>query len=536
MARAFRSLFALSLLLASVGLSAAPGSAGSPPRWVAHIQSFPGGISNGVRARLAADQPTDLRAAARAATSDGRRSAADPLQNVQANADCDPPLPQNETSVAFNVTNPMNAVAAANDYCGDGYWMGFTTDGGRTWGSIFKDPKTSNGERCFGSDPSVIYSRRDAAFYVSTLCFFTTSPISEVQVWKSVDGGATWTASTIASIAITNRSADGTIDPSVFYDKELMAVDNNPASPHYGRIYVTFIKFHLVPPSGRSDYCPVQLAFTDSIPTADPATATWSHAAVVPDMPGSGGMGPGANQWALPVVDGTGALDVSYVSEDCNTAYDRALFFTRSTNGGSSFGAPVRIDKPGQFADNPNRKDLLPAKSPRLPISPSMAFDPTRNRLLYVYQNNINRAASGADISLQVSNDLGGTWSNAQTISVTGNGAPAPEDQFFPWIAVDETGRYHAIWFDNRHDPANRLIETFQALSTDGGASWTNTDISTVAWDPHDSFFTNGSFIGDYNGIAASDRVVYPVWTDGRNTPGPPLGQTDIFTNVEIAP
>jgi hypothetical protein len=29
--------------------------------------------------------------------------------------------------------------------------------------------------------------------------------------------------------------------------------------------------------------------------------------------------------------------------------------------------------------------------------------------------------------------------------------------------------------------------------------------------------------------------VVYPVWTDGRNTSGPPLGQTDIFTNVEIA-
>jgi hypothetical protein len=33
---------------------------------------------------------------------------------------------------------------------------------------------------------------------------------------------------------------------------------------------------------------------------------------------------------------------------------------------------------------------------------------------------------------------------------------------------------------------------------------------------------------------AASDDVIYPVWTDGRNTPGRPLGQTDIFTNVEI--
>jgi hypothetical protein len=536
MARALRSVFAFALLAGAIGVSAAaPGSAGSPPRWVVHVKSFSGGISNGVRARLAAAEVKGSTVALRPAGSGSTQVAAAALQNVQANADCDPPLPQNETSVAFNVTDPMNAVIAANDWCGDGYWMGFTTDGGRTWGSIFKDPKTSNGERCFGSDPSVVYSRHDAAFYVSTLCYFSTSPISEVQVWKSTDGGATWTDSTKASIAITNRAGDGSIDGSVFYDKELMAVDNNTASPHYGRIYVTFIKFHMPGGNARVDTCPVQLAYTDDIPTADPRTATWSHTPIVADAPGSGGIGASANQWALPVVDSTGALDVSYVSEDCNTTFDRGMFFTHSTNGGTSFGAPVRIDKPGQFADNPNRQDHLRAKNPRLPISPSMAFDATRNRLVYVYQNNVDRSVSDADISLQTSNDFGTTWSNAQTISITGTGTAALGDQFYPWIAVDESGNYHAIWFDNRNDPANRMIETFQALSIDGGTTWTNTNISTVAWDPHDGFFSNGSFIGDYNGLAASDEVIYPVWTDGRTSAGPPLGQTDIFTNVEIA-
>ena len=29
---------------------------------------------------------------------------------------------------------------------------------------------------------------------------------------------------------------------------------------------------------------------------------------------------------------------------------------------------------------------------------------------------------------------------------------------------------------------------------------------------------------------------MYPVWTDGRNTPGPPNGDTDIWTNTEVAP
>jgi hypothetical protein len=40
--------------------------------------------------------------------------------------------------------------------------------------------------------------------------------------------------------------------------------------------------------------------------------------------------------------------------------------------------------KHGQFADNPNRQDILPSKNARLPISPSLAYDPTRDRLLWV--------------------------------------------------------------------------------------------------------------------------------------------------------
>src|SRR3546814_6036610 len=50
---------------------------------------------------------------------------------------------------------------------------------------------------------------------------------------------------------------------------------------------ISFIKFHMPGSNARSDFCPVQLAFTDNIPTADPRSATWSHTAVTPDAPGS---------------------------------------------------------------------------------------------------------------------------------------------------------------------------------------------------------------------------------------------------------
>ena len=41
------------------------------------------------------------------------------------------------------------------------------------------------------------------------------------------------------------------------------------------------------------------------------------------------------------------------------------------------------------------------------------------------------------------------------------------------------------------------------------------------SWNPNLSFFGSGAFIGDYNGFAAGEGVMYPVWTDGRNSPRP---------------
>jgi hypothetical protein len=537
MPRAVRFASALVLLVATIGLAPTPGSAGSKPLWVRHVENYPGGISVGVRAKLAAFQAKVASASAGAVT---LHAGAD---DHQINTDCDPPLPQDETSVAVNTSNPLNVVAAANDFCGDGFWIGHSTNGGASWTTQFKDPKLSPDSlpaaerRCFGSDPSVVYSAADSVFYLATLCFSPSNPSSEVQVWQSTNG-AVWTDSVDAAVANTNIAGNGSIDGSVFYDKELLAIDNNPVSPHFGRLYATFIKFHMTGPSGRSDYCPVQLAFTD--PSGAPNTWTWSHTAVVPDAPGTHGLGASANQWAMPVVDEGGGLDIAYAIEECNTGFDSAFFLTRSINGGASFTAPVRIDKAGQFADNPNRQDRLPNKKARIPISPSLVYDSVIG-LVFAYQNNIG--STGADISLQTSGNFGATWSDAVPITtVSPGGAPAPGDQFFPWLVVQDDpdpgdpAVLHAVWYDQRNDPTNDLIETFVGTSTDGGDTWSNTLISDVAWDPDDGFFNCGCFIGDYNGMALGGSLLYPVWTDGQASAGRPLGETDIFAEILTVP
>ena len=65
--------------------------------------------------------------------------------------------------------------------------------------------------------------------------------------------------------------------------------------------------------------------------------------------------------------------------------------------------------------------------------------------------------------------------------------------------------------------------------------SFNSAKISSQDWDPNLGFFTSGAFIGDYNGLAASNHAVYAVWTDGRNDAigETGLGETDIFTKVQ---
>lgn len=531
----------LGLALMTIGASVALAS--STPRWVKHVNRYPGGISNGVRAyedsglqrAQAAEKFRSPSAEPAAAASSGS------LQNLQVNGDSNPPLPQDETQVVHSVFNDKVAVGAANDYINGGSQLYTTTDGGQTWTTQDRASATKEtGDICGGGgDPALTYSRRDHAFYFAQLCFFRMNAGSEIEVIRSTDDGKSWTGSLTGSYPISNFNSNaGGFNPAVFYDKDQITVDNNPSSPHYGRIYVTYVKFHMLP-DGFSDYCPAQVAYTDNIDPngdGDLSDAVWHHTKIAPDNPGGNGTGPSANQGVQPVVDNQGGLDVSYMTEECNTSFDHGILFKRSTNGGASFGPARHINKPGQWQDNPNRDDLLPDKNARIAASTSapLVFNPVDHSLNYIVQNNVNRAKSGADISFTKSKNYGRTWTNMHTVSVTRTGRAAPNDQFFPWMDVDPKGNLHAIWFDNRNAPNNVRIETFQGRAGIDGTAWRNKDISTRSWNPNQSFFRSGDFIGDYNGFAAGNGVMYPLWTDGRNTSGPPLGQTDIWTNVEL--
>ena len=545
MRRALRSSAALALVagLMAVGLSSgATGSTRYTPRWVKHVRNYPGGMSGTVRMSV---RRAVIQAQARdnPIVRSGRVRAA--VANVQVNDDTDPKLPQNETQVAYSEVNPHTAVVMSNDYVDGGLYIGTTHDGGNTWKSQRLVPRVpETGDFCgAGGDPAVVYSARDSAFYASQICFFRNHPESGIQVIQSRNEGDTWTGARYGSTVINNVNTDGSVDESVFYDKEQLAVDNNPASPHYGRLYVTYIKF-VLDETGFSTTCPVQLSYTDDVDpddNGDLRDAVWTNVAIMPDrLDDPDGKNTSSNQGAQPAVDDQGGLGISFFQEDCNTSYDRKILF-RHMDASGTLGPLVKINRAGEWKDNPNKHDLLAPKNARLPASTSapLVWNDTTNTFQFITQNNINHngnktgTPTGADISYAESHDYGATWEHMVFVAVDGSGDPALRDQFFPWMAVDELGQTHAIWFDNRNDPGNLLIETFHDTTFDTAIWGPNDVISTAAWDPNQAFFGSGSFIGDYNGLAAGvneEVLEYPVWTDGRNSPGVPYGDADIYT------
>jgi hypothetical protein len=120
----------------------------------------------------------------------------------------------------------------------------------------------------------------------------------------------------------------------------------------------------------------------------------------------------------------------------------------------------------------------------------------------------------------------------------------AAGQQVFPDISADG-GTLHALWWDSRMDPCKDVqfpigncadrsttpsLDVFAAKSTDGGTTWTGTDVTNTAiksdrvtnvtTNPNYEQFDNRAdpFAGDYLWVTSLGDFSYGVWTDWRNT------------------
>jgi hypothetical protein len=99
---------------------------------------------------------------------------------------------------------------------------------------------------------------------------------------------------------------------------------------------------------------------------------------------------------------------------------------------------------------------------------------------------------------------------------VNDDAAGVANNQFNQWLGADPfDGSVNLFWNDARNDPAHLSVHIFYARSTNGGLSFgKNVQVATAP--------TNetccGAYLrdryGDYEGVAAMDGSVHPIWTD----------------------
>ena len=177
------------------------------------------------------------------------------------------------------------------------------------------------------------------------------------------------------------------------------------------------------------------------------------------------------------------------------------IYFSKSTDGGATFGANVRVDDSGSLY--------------RVQIDPSIAVDDSGD--IYIAWHDYRRRSH--DIYFAKSTDGGATFG----VNVRVDRSPSDSFQLDPSLAMDKNGNIHIAWHDKRNDN----FDIYFTKSTDSGATFgTNVRVDDT-----------GTTTGEQRNVAItvdSNGHTYAVWKDSRN------GNPDIYfakaENIPVTP
>jgi hypothetical protein len=358
-----------------------------------------------------------------------------------------------------------------------------STDGGATWSSA---PLPLPRGLCSYGDPAVTIDATGRQFYafLAGACLdFDVRQVSLVLATRA-DARSAWTA--------RKPAIPGT---STFNDKEAIAVDTSPTSPHAGRLYLAWSRFFR--PSS---------AFEIVVSHSDDGGATWSRAARVT---GTGG----ASQTYASVATGAdGAVYVAWLT------LDQHVVFARSTDGGDHFGRGALVALAAQLPVGACHfgGTGIPAQPKRCVASaPLLTVDRVRGR---VYVTWGAAGPGGREQNVYVSAFDASTLAPVvQEVQVNPPDGAVVSDQFLPASAVDETaGRLWACWYDTTGDRTRKRTRYTCSASSDDGATWAAPIQAATTFSNLTVRAATSFEYGDYAGLAVANGVAHPMWTDSR--------------------
>jgi len=290
----------------------------------------------------------------------------------------------------------------------------------------------------------------------------------------------------------------------IFNDKEDIWADRNPASPFFGRVYVTWTQFR-DPIAFAAE--PVMISYS-----AD-AGLTWSRPN---QLSIAQNYAFGGRQGSVVRSGPDGTVYVMWEDSDRN-GYKHVL--QTSSDGGRTWSKTMTIAYTTDIAA------AIPGSNFRTDSFASAGVDQTTSGgAVYVAWSN---AASGSGrIVVAHSTDHGRTWSAPVMVSTGAEGYA-----FFQGLDVAPNGRvdvgYQALVAidTTKYGTGNASIDSYYVSSTDGGVTWSAPlKVSSASSDPAASAQNNLAlqFWGDYNTLASTNSTALFIYTDSRNGVGCP--------------
>jgi hypothetical protein len=408
----------------------------------------------------------------------------------------DPSLDQGGTTQSeTTIVAHGNVVCAAWNDAGEGFGangfsgFGVSNDGGKTFRDGGPFP-SSSGDVNFG-DPSLAYSERDQAFYYAALSALGLS------LWRSSDD--------CQSFVYVGPIHQGFGD-----DKELIAVDNSPESPHFGRIYM-----------GWTDFA--QAFDANAVTFSDDGGGSWSPEA---NLVGSGNSGQG--MWPAIAPNGDVYFALANLAFEIGGLQDQWIYKGVEVEGGltwekqpdiaSGLLAPEDVQATANCGRPALNGDIRNLSSPQIAIHTDPSA-PAGYVIDAVYPYDSDGAGPDhSNVFYRRSVDAAQTWSPELQLNDDGTST----DQWFPALGADATGTLAASWYDRRLDPeSNFTFDRFVSYSTDGGFTWTpnerlsDTSSSVAQTNPNfDGLAT--CYHGDYDQVSVQNGLAHVFWSDDR--------------------